>query len=53
MRGSAIGARDHGFVFEVPSTPRSRRRAREPIEAMGFMDHEAVAVDPGTAASST
>jgi uncharacterized protein len=47
IRGSAIGARDHGFVFEVPS-PRLGLASAVPIEAMGLMDHEAAAVDPDT-----
>jgi len=47
IRGSAIGARDHGFVFEVPS-PRLGPASAVPIEAMGLMDHEAAAVDPDT-----
>ncbi|MBA2410640.1 MAG: DUF839 domain-containing protein [Gammaproteobacteria bacterium] len=47
LRGSQIGARDHGFVFEVPS-PRRGVASAVPIEDMGFMQHEAVAVDPRT-----
>ncbi len=47
IRGSAIGARDHGYVFEVPS-PRAGAATAVPITDMGFMDHEAVAVDPHT-----
>ena len=43
--GAPIGARDHGFVFEVPDPRRGRASAR-PIKEMGLMDHEAVAVDP-------
>ena len=42
-----IGARDHGFVFEVPS-PRLGPASAVPLEAMGLMDHEAAAVDPYT-----
>lgn len=45
LRGSAIGARDHGYVFEVPDPAIGPASAR-PIVAMGFMDHEAVAIDP-------
>ncbi|MGH9211532.1 MAG: PhoX family protein [Acidimicrobiales bacterium] len=47
LRGSQIGARDHGFVFEVPS-PRRGRASAVPIEDMGFMTHEAAAVDAAT-----
>jgi secreted PhoX family phosphatase len=47
VRGAAIGARDHGFVFEVPS-PRRGPASAVPIEAMGLMEHEAAAVDPDT-----
>ncbi|MEO0615615.1 MAG: alkaline phosphatase PhoX [Pseudomonadota bacterium] len=45
IRGSLIGAKDHGYVFEVPS-PRLGPASAVPIRDMGFMDHEAVAVDP-------
>ncbi len=45
IRGSLIGARDHGYVFEVPSPADGTASAR-PIIDMGFMSHEAVAVDP-------
>lgn len=45
VRGSRLGARDHGFVFEVPS-PRLGPASAVPIEDMGLMDHEAAAVDP-------
>lgn len=45
IRGSVIGAADHGYVFEVPS-PRHGPASARPIVEMGFMDHEAVAVDP-------
>jgi secreted PhoX family phosphatase len=47
IRGSAIGAKDHGYVFEVPA-PRHGRASAVPIVDMGFFDHEAVAVDPAT-----
>jgi secreted PhoX family phosphatase len=47
LRGSQVGARDHGFVFEVPAPDRGTASA-VPIEDMGFMTHEAAAVDPGT-----
>lgn len=43
--GAAIGAKDHGFVFEVPD-PALAPASAEPITDMGLMDHEAVAVDP-------
>jgi uncharacterized protein len=45
IRGSVIGAKDHGYVFEVPDPALGLATAR-PIKAMGFMDHEAAAVDP-------
>jgi uncharacterized protein len=47
IRGSLIGAKDHGYVFEVPS-PRLARASAVPIKDMGFMSHEALAVDPIT-----
>jgi uncharacterized protein len=47
IRGTAIGARDHGLVFEVPS-PRLGPASAVPIEAAGFMSHEAAAVDART-----
>jgi len=47
LRGSQLGARDHGFVFEVPS-PRRGIATAQPIEDMGLMLHEAVAVDKRT-----
>ncbi len=43
--GSSLGAADHGFVFEVPD-PALGPASAVPIEGMGLMDHEAVAVDP-------
>ena len=46
-RGARFGARDHGFVFEVPS-PLLGASTASPIVAMGFMKHEAVAVDSRT-----
>ncbi|MEM7611322.1 MAG: alkaline phosphatase PhoX, partial [Pseudomonadota bacterium] len=45
VRGGPLGARDHGYVFEVPS-PRLGSASARPIVDMGLMDHEAVAVDP-------
>lgn len=42
--GSIIGARDHGFVFEVPD-PALGAASAVPITDMGLMPHEAVAVD--------
>lgn len=47
IRGRAIGAKDHGYVFEVPSPFLAMPSAR-PIVDMGLMDHEAVALDPVT-----
>ena len=45
VRGSLIGAEDHGYVYEVPA-PRLGRASARPIRDMGFMDHEALAFDP-------
>lgn len=45
IRGSLIGARDHGYVYEVPA-PRLGRATALAIKDMGFFDHEAAAVDP-------
>jgi uncharacterized protein len=45
IRGAAIGALDHGYVFEVPD-PAFGPASAHPIKEMGFMDHEAVAVHP-------
>ena len=45
VRGALIGAQDHGYVYEVPS-PRRGAASAVPIKDMGFMDHEAVAMDP-------
>ena len=45
LRGSLIGAEDHGYVFEVPAFERASAR---PIIDMGFFRHEAVAVDPAS-----
>ena len=47
VRGSALGAADHGYVFEVPAPNRARATA-VPLKDMGFMPHEAAAVDPKT-----
>ncbi|HBD11689.1 MAG TPA: phosphatase [Porticoccaceae bacterium] len=47
LRGSIIGAKDHGYVFEVPA-PSLGLASAQPIKDMGFMDHEAAAVDPRT-----
>ena len=43
------GAKDHGFVFEVPG-PDLGRASAIPIIGMGLMQHEAAAVDPQTGA---
>lgn len=43
LRSSRIGAKDHGFVFEVPATGGASGR---PIVDMGLFRHEAVALDP-------
>ena len=45
--GAQIGARDHGFVFEVPA-PHLGPASAVPIEGMGLFAHEAAAVDPVT-----
>lgn len=45
VAGERIGAKRHGYVYEVPS-PRIAPAAATPIVGMGLMDHEAVAIDP-------
>ena len=45
LRTSRIGAKDHGFVFEVPAAGRA---SGEPIVDMGLFRHEAAALDPKT-----
>lgn len=45
VRGKQVGAKDHGYVFEVPS-PDLGPASAQPIVGMGFMKHEAAAVDP-------
>ena len=45
LRASRIGARDHGYVFEVPAAGGASGR---PIVDMGLFRHEAAAVDPAT-----
>lgn len=45
---SAIGGRQHGYVFEVAADPTAS--IAEPIVGMGRFVHEAVAVDPATGA---
>ena len=45
IRGAALGSRDHGYVFEVPS-PLLGSASAIPISDMGLMRHEAAAVDP-------
>ncbi|MEL7045312.1 MAG: alkaline phosphatase PhoX, partial [Pseudomonadota bacterium] len=47
LRGSLIGAKDHGYIYEVPS-PRLAPASATPIVDAGLMDHEACAVDPKT-----
>jgi len=39
--------KDHGYVFEIPSSARSLVEAK-PIKAMGRFNHEAACVDPDT-----
>ena len=41
------GARNHGYVFEVPA-PRLGAASARPIVAMGRFRHEAVGIDPRT-----
>lgn len=45
LRTSRIGAKDHGYVFEVPVEGRA---SGNPIIDMGLFRHEAVALDPKT-----
>ena len=45
MRLSAVGGKDHGYVFEVPANGRA---TAIPIKDMGFFRHEAAAVDPSS-----
>lgn len=40
--------KDHGWVFEVPSTSESVVLNPQPLKAMGRFNHEAVCVDPRT-----
>lgn len=47
VRGEGLGARDHGYVYEVPA-PELGRATAVPIVDMGLMAHEAAAVDPRT-----
>lgn len=47
LHGSLIGARDHGWVFEVPA-PELGPASALPIRDMGLMRHEAAARDPAT-----
>lgn len=50
-RGSRIDlgdlgrAKDHGYVFEIPA-PHQGKASAKPIIDMGYMKHEAAAVDP-------
>lgn len=45
--GRVLGARIHGWVFEVPAPSLGPASAR-PIADMGLFRHEAVAIDPST-----
>lgn len=47
IRGAQVGAKDHGYVFEVPS-PYDAPASAKPIVEMGLFIHEALAVDPTT-----
>ena len=40
--------KDHGYVFEVPSSDSPLLAKPAPIKAMGRFNHEAVAVDPNS-----
>jgi secreted PhoX family phosphatase len=45
---TTIGAKDHGYVFEVnPNNPESRL-SKTPVVDMGRISHEAVDIDPRT-----
>ena len=48
LRASETLARNHGYNFEVPATPFGGPAEPKPLEAMGRVRHEAVAVDPRT-----
>ncbi len=48
IKGALLGAKDHGYVFEVPGPDLGVVATANPIRDMGLMDHEAVAVDPQT-----
>jgi secreted PhoX family phosphatase len=41
------GAKDHGWVFEVPASARGQIQAA-PLKALGRFQHEAIAIDPRT-----
>lgn len=45
VAGERIGAKRHGYVYEVPS-PRIAPADAVPIVGMGLMSHEAATVDP-------
>lgn len=45
LRSSRVGAKDHGYVFEVPAAGGASGR---PIVDMGLFRHEATALDPAT-----
>jgi secreted PhoX family phosphatase len=47
VRGAVHRDKPHGYVFEVPASATGLVKA-EPIRAMGRLEHEAAAVDPGT-----
>lgn len=47
LRAGEGGAKDHGWVFEVPAKSRGQIQAN-PLKAMGRFQHEAVCVDPRT-----
>ena len=40
--------KDHGYVFEVPASKKTKLFESKPIKEMGRFNHEAVAVDPRT-----
>lgn len=48
VKAGAVGARDHGYVFEVSADPSGGLLRPEPLKPLGRFEHEAVAVDPRT-----
>ena len=48
QKAGDVFARDHGYVFEVPTRLDGLPVRPQPIKAMGRFDHEAIAVDPSS-----